>query len=64
MSYFTKASEKGAEIDRSFAETILNAYLQVNDTRGFEKWFRDITKTKIENSNETAVLYDVCSEFY
>jgi len=64
MSYFTKAIEKGAEIDQSFAETMLNAYLQVNDTQGFEKWFQNITKTKIENSNETAILYYVCSEFY
>jgi tetratricopeptide (TPR) repeat protein/predicted Ser/Thr protein kinase len=64
ISYFTKAIEKGAEIDQSLAENMLNAYLQLNDAPGFEKWFRDIIKTKIEHSNEAAILYYVCSEFY
>ena len=64
MSYFTKASDKGAEIDQSLAETMLNAYLQANDVPGFENWFVNTTKAKIENSNETGILHDVCSEFY
>ncbi len=64
VSYFAKALDKGAEIDQSFAEKMLNAYLQLNDVPGFERWFRNITKAKIENSNETAILYNVCSEYY
>ena len=64
MSYFTKAIEKGAEIDQSLTENMLNAYLQLNNVPGFEKWFLNTTKSKIENSNETAILYDVCSEFH
>ncbi len=36
----------------------------MQDAQGFKKWFQNITKSKIENSNETVILYDVCSEFY
>ena len=64
VSYYSKAIEKGAEIDQSFAENMLNAYLQLNDVSGFEKWFRNTAKMKIEHSNETAILYNICSEFY
>ena len=40
VSYYTKAIEKGAEIDQYFAEEMLNAYLQMNDVPGFERWFQ------------------------
>jgi thioredoxin-related protein/Tfp pilus assembly protein PilF len=64
VSYYTKAIDKGAEINQNFAAKMLNAYLQLNDVRGFEKWFRNLTKSKNKDSNETASLYDVCSEYY
>jgi len=64
VSYFTRAIEKGAEIDQSLAENMLNAYLQLNNAPRFEKWFRDIIRTKIEYSDEAAILYGVCSEFH
>jgi serine/threonine protein kinase/thioredoxin-related protein/Tfp pilus assembly protein PilF len=64
VSYYTKAIGKGAEINQNIADKILNAYLQLNDGPGYEKWFQNIKKTKNNDSNETAILYDVCSEYY
>jgi tetratricopeptide (TPR) repeat protein len=64
VSYYTKAIGKGAEINQRFAEKMLDAHLQLNDVPGFEKWFRNITKTKKEHNNEIAILHDVCSEYY
>jgi tetratricopeptide (TPR) repeat protein len=36
----------------------------MNDVQGFVKWFKNIEQTKIENSNELAILYNVFGEFH
>jgi serine/threonine protein kinase/thioredoxin-related protein/uncharacterized protein HemY len=63
MSYYKLAIDKGAELDQSFAENMLNACLQLKRDKDFEEWIKDIIDSDGRQNNEKAVLYNICSEF-
>jgi len=62
--YFNKAIDHGAEIEETFANDIMDAYLQLDDVPGFEIWIQNTLKARKKNPDESKVLHHIAAKFH
>ena len=64
LEYSALALEKGAEIDQTFAESVLKVYSQLSDMRGYEEWLQRLIESRENNKEELSLLYILYSDYY